>query len=159
MELSNFAQVVAYTIDPMVQPVPATISAVRNYNQLRVTAARNASKHIPSDVIDPIRHAHAIDIIHAVPKHAKCLVTKQYINNGITLLLHPSEKLITVGANHRQTLRNLFLIFHFDDEIRKAYHDWMKRCKSTDMQEFLTYNSSSHIKKLYVLFQGLCIPE
>jgi len=83
----------------------------------------------------------------------------QYINNGITLLLHPTETLITVGANHRQTIRNLFLIFHFDDEIRRAYHDWIKRCKGADIQDFLSYNSSSHVKKLYVLFQGLCIHE
>ena len=159
MDLANFAQVVAYTIDPNVQPVPATISAVRTYNQLRVTAAKKASKHMPKDVIQPLRQAHAVDIIHAVPKHAKCLITKQYINNGITLLLHPEESLITVGANHRQTIRNLFLIFHFDDEIRRAYHDWIKRCKGADIQDFLSYNSSSHVKKLYVLFQGLCIHE
>jgi hypothetical protein len=155
MELPNFAQVVTYTIDPNVQPLPATISAVRNYNQLRVTAAKKASKNIPNEVIQLLRQAHAVDIIHAVPKHAKCIITKQYINNGITLLLHPKECLLTVGSHHRETLRNLFIIFHFDDEIRKAYHDWMKRCNSSSMEDFITYNSSSHIKKLYVLFLGL----
>lgn len=155
MELQHFSQVVTYTIDPNVQPLPATISAVRSYNQLRVTAAKKASKNIPNDVIQLLRRAHAIDIIHSVPKHAKCLITKQYINNGITLLLHPNEYLMTVGSSHRQTLRNLFLIFHFDDEIRKAYYDWMKRCNCNSVEEFATYNSSSHIKKLYVLFLGL----
>ena len=155
MELCNFSQVVGYTIDPNVQPLPATISAVRSYNQLRVTAAKKASKHIPGEMIQLLRQAHAIDIIHNVPKHAKCLITKQYINNGITLLIYPEGRLVTVGSSHRQTLRNLFLIFHFDDEIRKAYRDWMKRCNCNAMEDFIEYNSSSYIKKLYVLFLGL----
>ena len=159
MDLPNFAQVVAYTIDPNVQPVPATISAVRTYNQMRVAAAKNASKGIPNDVVQPLRRAHACDVIHSVPKHAKCLITKQYISNGITLLLQPNDTLMTIGANYRQTLRNLFLIFHFDDEIRRAYHEWSKKCKGSSIQEFTAYNSSSHVKKLYVLFQGLTANE
>lgn len=159
MDLPNFAQVVAYTIDPNVQPLPATISAVRTYNQTRVAAAKNASKNIPDDVVQALRRAHACDVIHSVPKHAKCIITKQYICNGITLLLQPDNVLMTIGANYRQTLRNLFFIFHFDDEIRRAFHDWSKKCKGTSIDEFAAYNSSSHIKKLYVLFQGLTANE
>jgi len=156
MDLADFSQVVAYTIDPSVQPMPTTISSVRQYNQMRVAAARAASNGIPEDVIQPLRRANSIDVVHNVPKHAKCQITKQYIKHGITLHLQPNDSLITVAPNYRERLRNLFLIFHFDDEIRSAFNDWVKRCGTSDIQPFLEYNSSSYVKKLYVVFQGLC---
>ena len=121
-----------------------------------VAAARAASNGIPEDVIQPLRRANSIDVVHNVPKHAKCQITKQYIKHGITLHLQPNDSLITVAPNYRERLRNLFLIFHFDDEIRSAFNDWVKRCGTSDIQPFLEYNSSSYVKKLYVVFQGLC---
>jgi len=157
MELEEFSRVVAYTLNPRTQPTPATISAVRAYNTLRVQTAKKQSEGLPNMLVHPLRKASSVRVIPSVPPYAKCVVTKQYIKDGYTLIINGGEHLFTVGNFYRQTLRHLFLIFHFDDEIHKAYGEWVKRCITTDIDAFTAYNHSSHIKKLFVLFQQLCI--
>ena len=157
MELEEFSRVVIYTLNPMTQPTPATISAVRTYNTLRVQAAKKQSTGLPDMLVHPMRKACSVRVIPSVPPYAKCVVTKQYIKDGCTLIINDGEHLFTVGNFYRKTLRYLFLIFHFDDEIHKAFNEWAKRCITSDIDAFSEYNHSSHIKKLFVLFQQVCI--
>lgn len=156
MELEEFARVVTYTLNPNTQPTPTTISAVRSYNTIRVQAAKKHTQGLPACIVQPLRKASSIQVIPTVPQYAKCIISKQFIKRGCTLIINNGELLFTVRDFYQQSLRTLFLIFHFDDEIHKAYNEWTQRYIQTDIQSFTQYNQSSHIKKLFVVFQQLC---
>lgn len=153
MDIDDFAHVVTYTLTPDRAPTPTIIAAVRAYNQRRVEIAKHLQSKLSDDIVSLLRKADAVDVIDSVPKHAKCAVSKQYIQNGITLLLKPGDRLVTVSNTFREPLRRLFLVFHFDDEIRKAYHNWAGRAVRPAIDDFVRYNQSSHIKQLFVVFQ------
>jgi len=156
MELEEFARVVTYKLNPNTQPTPTTISAVRSYNPIRVQAAKKHTQGLPACIVQPLRKASSIQVIPTVPQYAKCIISKQFIKRGCTLIINNGELLFTVRDFYQQSLRTLFLIFHFDDEIHKAYNEWTQRYIQTDIQSFTQYNQSSHIKKLFVVFQQLC---
>jgi hypothetical protein len=156
MDLEEFACIVSYTLTPDCAPTPAIVSAVRHYNQLRVAVARQLSEKLPADLVTTLRRASQVDVIANVPKHAKCAVTKQFIQTGVTLYVTPGETLITVASAYREPLRTLFQVFHFDDEIRAAYHAWASRSVKPAVEDFVRYNQSSCVKQLFVVFEQLC---
>ena len=177
MDLDSFTVVVRFQIQTkatMVFYTPSqdVITAMRNYNTIRVSKAKlNAADLKSESFINALRNCQGITQINTAPTDSLCTVSgvKLTKHNGKTLMIHDKTgtSMFCIHQRFVDKVNKFYNIVHFDDEIFKMFREWyhnkfktMKNINENNIEDeinkFLAYNSSSKINLLYVKFNTIC---
>ena len=135
MNIPDFNFVVKYQIQSrsmnhFFTPSNNIINAVKEYNIIRVDAAKRiASKLVSEPLINALRKGNKIIQFDTTPPNCKCCISKTNVNasNGITLIIYV-ENIPSIFCVHQRFLLEInkyYNIVHFDNEIYKLFKEWV----------------------------------
>lgn len=172
MKVEHFSMVVKYQIQSRAlnhffTPNSNVIENVKLYNTLRAKNAHQKANQLDCEIFsNALRSGKRVVQFNTVPNNATCVITKQPIREGKTLVIYNEEvQIFCVQQRFLPIIYEYYTIVHFDEEIFKCFKRWVSSVYKTDITKdnidgitnnFLTYNNASKINFLYVKFNKIC---